>query len=317
MSITVTPKSKEEHVPNAADCLAARPQSVADRLDVLLDFILWPLLLATCLVGTQLGIARGYPALGFNVTYACLALTLCVLERVRPHERAWLIDDGQMGPDLAHTVLNKGCVQIMVVVAVGAGFAESVADKVGNFWPVGWPMALQVGFGLVVAEIGLYAAHRIAHEWKLLWRFHAVHHSAPRLWFFNTGRFHVVDTTVSVLLSQPLLFLAGAPSTIFIWVASFTAYVGMLTHCNVTMRTGWLNYLFNTPVLHRWHHSREPRYGNRNYGENLMLFDLALGTFLLPPGRPPSEPGIEGAMPRSFLGQLWAPFRQVPETDWR
>lgn len=288
-----------------------------NKIATALSYVLWPLLLAACLVGTELGIASGYPALGFNITYACLALALFALERAMPHERAWLVNDGQMGPDLAHTVLNKGCVQIMVVVAVGAGVAEAVADKGGNLWPSGWPMALQVVLGLVIAEIGLYAAHRIAHEWKRLWRFHAVHHSAPRLWFFNTGRFHVVDTTVSILLSQPLLFLAGAPSEIFIWVASFTAYVGMLTHCNVVMRTGPLNYVFNTPALHRWHHSREPRYGNRNYGENLMLFDLALGTFLVPPGRPPSEPGIEGVMPRTFLGQLWAPFRPTPETTQR
>jgi sterol desaturase/sphingolipid hydroxylase (fatty acid hydroxylase superfamily) len=169
-------------------------------------------------------------------------------------------------------------------------------------------MAAQVVLGLVIAEIGLYAAHRACHEWRAVWRFHAVHHSAPRLWFFNTGRFHVADTAISIVLSQPLLFLAGAPSEVFVWVVAFTAFVGMLTHCNVRMRFGPLSYVFNTPELHRWHHSRDPRIGNANYGENLMLFDLALGTFLRPAGRPPPRPGIADAMPRTFVGQLWAPF---------
>lgn len=273
-----------------------------------LSFLLWPLILSACLAGTFFGIEQGYSALAFNLTYVALALVLLVLERVRPHERAWLRNDGQMVPDFAHTLLNKGFVQVIVIVAVSTGFAETVADQGGNRWPSHWPVALQIGLGLVIAEVGLYAAHRLSHEWKPLWCFHAVHHSAPRLWFFNTGRFHFVDTAVSILLSQPLLFLAGAPSPVFIWVTSITAYIGMLTHCNVDMRFGPLSYIFNTPALHRWHHSREPRYGNKNYGENLMLFDLLFRTHLVPPGRPPSEPGIAGKMPASFLGQLCSPF---------
>jgi len=45
------------------------------------------------------------------------------------------------------------------------------------------------------------------------------------------------------------------------------------------MRFGVLNYLFNTPGLHRWHHSRDQREGNKNYGENLMIWDLIFRTY--------------------------------------
>ena len=74
------------------------------------------------------------------------------------------------------------------------------------------------------------------------------------------------------------------------------------------MRFGPLNFLVNTPVLHRWHHSRDPREGDRNFGENLMLFDLLLRTFYCPARRPPVDIGIDGDMPASFGGQLLAPF---------
>jgi len=43
-----------------------------------------------------------------------------------------------------------------------------------------------------LAEFGFFWAHRLADEWPLLWRFHAIHHSVTRLWFVNTGRFHQV-----------------------------------------------------------------------------------------------------------------------------
>jgi sterol desaturase/sphingolipid hydroxylase (fatty acid hydroxylase superfamily) len=275
-----------------------------------LSYVLWPAIISACICATGIGIVEGHAALHFNVTYFVLALVLFALERVLPHERTWLANDGQIGADLAHTLLNKVFVQILVVVGVAVGIAEAAAAKGGGLWPTHWPLAMQVILGLVIAEAGLYTAHRLGHEWKPLWRFHAVHHSAPRLWFWNTGRFHLVDTVTSILLSQPLLFLAGAPSDIFIWVTSITAFIGMLTHCNVEMRFGPLNYLFNTPMVHRWHHSRDPREGNTNYGENLMLFDFLLGTFYCPKRRPPADIGIDEPMPASFAGQAAQPFRR-------
>lgn len=291
---------------------ATPPQRTERVLSAAVGCLLWPALLAACIAATAHGIATGHAALWFNATYVCLALILFALERLRPYERSWLDNDGQIGADLAHTLLNKGFAQILVVVGVAVGIAEVAASKGGDLWPSHWPMAAQVVLGLLIAEAGLYTAHRLAHEWPLLWRFHAVHHSAPRLWFFNTGRFHLVDTCTSILLSQPLLFLAGAPSDIFIWVTSTTAFIGMLTHCNVDLRFGPLNYVFNTPAVHRWHHSRDPREGNRNYGENLMVFDLLFGTFYLPARRPPADIGIDQSMPAGFLGQLAQPFRTAP-----
>lgn len=279
-----------------------------------LSFLLWPVILSTCIYVTALGLAADHAALYFNITYICLALGLFTLERLMPHERKWLQNDGQMAADLAHTLLNKGFVQILVIVGLTIGIAEVAASKGGGLWPAHWPIAFQIILGLVIAEAGLYAAHRVAHEWPLLWRFHAVHHSAPRLWFFNTGRFHVVDTVTSILLSQPLLFLAGAPSDIFIWVTSITAFIGMLTHCNIEMRFGPLNYVFNTPAVHRWHHSRIPAEGNSNYGENLMLFDVLLRTFYCPKRRPPANIGINDPMPTKFLGQVSHPFRKDQNT---
>lgn len=275
-----------------------------------LTFLLWPGILAACLYGTWLGFEAGQSAIYFNITYLLLALCLFTLERLLPHERTWLHNDSQIGPDFAHTLLNKGFTQVLIVVGVTIGIAEVAASKGGGLWPGDWPLAFQIMLGMLIAEAGMYTAHRAAHEWSLLWRFHAVHHSAPRLWFFNTGRFHLVDTVTSILLSQPLLFLAGAPSEVFIWVNSITAFIGMLTHCNVEMRFGPLNYIFNTPAVHRWHHSRIPAEGNSNYGENLMLYDVLLRTFYCPNRRPPADIGIDGPMPASFAGQVTQPFRR-------
>lgn len=255
----------------------------------------------------------GHGVLAFNATYLALALSIALIERAMPHEKTWLANDGQMGPDLAHTMLSKGIAQVIVTFIVFMGIAEWLKPSGGPLWPETWPLLAQIALGLVVVEAGLYWKHRLAHEWPWLWRFHAIHHSVTRLWFFNTGRFHVVDTVTGLLVGMPVLLLLGAPQPVLLMVSAVTAVIGILTHCNIEMRCGWLNYVFNTPQLHRWHHSKKLEEGNRNYGENLMLFDMIFGTYINPPGRrPPSDIGIGYEVPPNFLGQLKIPFTRAP-----
>jgi sterol desaturase/sphingolipid hydroxylase (fatty acid hydroxylase superfamily) len=278
----------------------------------LLSYVLWPAFFAASTAATYWGVANGMTVIVFNATYLTLALAIAVLERVMPHEEAWLANDGQIFPDIAHTVLNKAVAQALVLSITFLGIAELASPGGGAWWPSSLPLVLQVALGLVLLEFGLYWKHRLAHEWPLLWRFHAVHHSVTRLWFLNTGRFHLVDTLSGLAFGIPVLLVLGAPQDVMIMVSAITAFVGILTHSNVEMRCGWLNFVFNTPELHRWHHSKVLAEGNRNYGENLMLFDLAFGTYFNAARRPPADIGIRHPMPATFLGQLAVPFTRAP-----
>ena len=40
------------------------------------------------------------------------------------------------------------------------------------------------------------------HEVPWLWRFHATHHSAPRLYWLNAGRFHPLDLFTQQFIHQ-------------------------------------------------------------------------------------------------------------------
>lgn len=269
----------------------------------------WPLLLGLAIACQASGMSRGWGTYSYAAAYGGLALVLFFLERWMPHEKRWLERDGQLWPDLGHTILSTVAAQGGALVLTMIGLTWALRGRpAASHWPTGWPLACQVALGMVIAEFGLYWAHRIAHERDWLWRFHAVHHSSTKLWFFNNSRFHFVDALKSVLLSIPLLMLVGAPGDIMLWVSALTSFIGILTHCNVEMRFGPLNYVFNTPGLHRWHHSTDLREGNQNYGESLVLFDQLFGTYLNPNRRPPVEIGIKEALPRTFLAQVKAPF---------
>lgn len=274
----------------------------------------WPGLFAICLVITGYGFVTEQPVLFFNLAYLFLAVSLFVMERAMPHEPEWNEDDGQTFVNIAHTLVSKGTVQTLVVFSSVIGLASlvtPVSEPGHGIWPREWPLWVQVLLGITVAEFGLYWAHRLAHEWMPLWRFHAVHHSVTRLWIINTGRFHFVDSLQSIVFSMVILLTLGAPMEVLVWLSAVTAFIGMLTHCNVEMRFGPLSWIFNTPELHRWHHSRKISEGNKNYGENLMLWDHIFRTWFNPVRRPPVNIGINEYMPPGFLQQLAHPFRQL------
>ena len=94
------------------------------------------------------------------------------------------------------------------------------------------------------------------------------------------------------------MFTVGAPQVVFTWVGAITAIIGLLTHCNIDMDNRYINWLFNTPNLHRWHHSKNAVEGNTNYGENLMLWDWLFSSYYNTDTRPPAEIGIKQQIPK-------------------
>ncbi len=288
----------------------------SSRLYAAVSSLLWPAIFCAGLVGSYFAFNSQMHLLWFNVVYFSVVVTIALFERLMPYEETWLDPDGETFNNIAHTLLSKGAVQI--AAAIGASFPMAVATVAQPFlshkadiWPEQWPMAVQVVLGLVIAELGLYLAHRLAHEHLSLWRFHALHHSVERLWVINTGRFHIVDSLFKIALSQIPLYLLGAPLPVFLWIGAVTAFIGLLTHCNIDVRTGPLDWILSTPRLHRWHHSKLLAEGNTNYGENLVIWDQILGTYHNPPRPSSTDIGITGKVADSFLAQIVQPFSKT------
>ncbi|MBN8953733.1 MULTISPECIES: sterol desaturase family protein [unclassified Rhizobium] len=282
-------------------------------MKTILSLSSWPLIFFSGLLLTCFAFASERPMLGFALVYAGEVLLLLLLERHIPYERRWLLPDGETANSIAHTLLTKGLVQLLALLGaifpmLAAMVLQPLAGARFDLWPAALPMFLQVAMAVVIAELGLYWSHRIAHERLFFWRFHALHHSVVRLWVINTGRFHIADSLFKVALSQIPLYLMGAPLQVFWWLGAVTAFMGILTHCNVDMRTGVFDYIFSTPRLHRWHHSKDIREGNTNYGENVVVFDLLFGTYFNPDRPSSTDIGIRGEIAKGFLGQLAQPF---------
>ena len=193
-------------------------------------------------------------------------------------------------------------------MVVGGWLSGAFGSKL---WPTHWPIVAQLAVSAVVVELPSYWAHRWMHEVPWLWRLHAVHHSAPRLYWLNTTRSHPLEMAFRGVIAMLPLAILGAGAELIALSGITNIVIGLFQHANVDIRLGPLNHVFSAAPVHRWHHSRELREANRNYGDNFIFWDTVFGTRYMPDREPPTELGIEGldAFPRGFLAQLVAPFR--------
>lgn len=240
--------------------------------------------------------------------------TVVALERLRPFRREWNRPHGDVGVDLAYVAASAGAHSLAQPVfrLVGVWLAAAMSGASGaGPWPTSWPMPAQLALALLVAEFGHYAFHRLSHEWEPVWRLHASHHSAPRLYWLNATRFHPLDLLALIACQVLPLLALGIGARALLAYTIFTSVYGQLQHGNIDLDAGPLRFVFSTPELHRWHHSDDPRKGNRNYGAVLITWDLVLGTFLDPRRRFDGRVGLAGlpGFPTDLLGQLASPWR--------
>ena len=271
--------------------------------------------------GGVMGLALYAVAQGWNPVFTAMGLTaavvvlLLVLERVHPYQEEWLRSHGDLRTDLFHNLVNFWIPEVYTVAFVGAFTVAAawLSDALGvELWPRSWPLLAQLLLALVIAELGTYWIHRLMHEHPLLWRFHAAHHSAPRLYWLNAGRFHPLDLFAQQFLGVTPLVLLGADMRVIALHTLFTAVHGMFQHANVDIKLGPLNWFFSMAELHRWHHSKHLAEANTNYGANLICWDIVFRSRFLPRDRqPPTEIGIESLpnFPAGYWAHLLSPFR--------
>jgi sterol desaturase/sphingolipid hydroxylase (fatty acid hydroxylase superfamily) len=241
---------------------------------------------------------------------------IAALERLVPHRREWSRSHGDVRTDVLHLVVSSAAAQALFAALV-LGPLTLLSARVssaagGALWPAHWPMLAQLGLALVLGELGHYAFHRVSHESHFVWRLHAAHHSAPRLYWLNATRFHVLDLFALLAFESLPLALFGAGAGVLGPYFVFRAVYGQLQHCNVEMPTPrWIDWLFSSPNVHRWHHSTVSREGNHNYGAVLNVWDHAFRSFFRPdaPFAGPVGIGQLPNFPAGYLGQLLAPFR--------
>jgi sterol desaturase/sphingolipid hydroxylase (fatty acid hydroxylase superfamily) len=192
----------------------------------------------------------------------------------------------------------------LLIGAASLGAADYLAGYVAIRYSIAHPGTLKVlpllpGFllALLAKDLLWYGYHRMAHELggtlgERLWRIHVAHHLPQQVYVLMHAIAHPIDAIAARALSVlPLFILGFSPEVVFL-VSVLVSFQGLISHFNVDIQVGWLNYFLVGTELHRYHHSAD-REEAKNFGAVITLWDHLFGTFYYRPDAPPERLGIE------------------------
>ena len=146
----------------------------------------------------------------------------------------------------------------------------------------------------VVDDFARFISHYLYHKLPILWRFHAVHHSATVLTPLTLYRVHIIEMMLNALRSILVTGLIGgifiylfhgkiAPMMIF-GVAVFSLLFNLagsnLRHSQIYLGFGKLERWLISPAQHQIHHSADASHFNKNFGVMMAVWDRLFGTWL-------------------------------------
>jgi sterol desaturase/sphingolipid hydroxylase (fatty acid hydroxylase superfamily) len=237
-----------------------------------------------------------------------------LIEKLFPLYRGQLLFRFEWQTDMVHFIVNHfavGLVLLVVNLMVQRLFGWLVRNDFQAMVQA-IPFIPQVLLCILLADLMQYWTHRAYHEVPMLWKFHAVHHSAKTMDWLAGSRMHVLELFVTRIAVLGPLFVFGFSKevmNVYIIVVGFQA---VFNHANVHLNWGPLRHIVVTPEFHHWHHSSDKEAIDKNYAAHWSFLDRLFGTAIKNPSREfPEKYGVVGSyMPDGFVRQQIAPFKQ-------
>jgi sterol desaturase/sphingolipid hydroxylase (fatty acid hydroxylase superfamily) len=220
--------------------------------------------------------------------------------------RLWLLD-------LTYFFVNSLLIEVLTILTLRPALilfdwarVESVRHAVGVL-----PLVVQVPALLMVADFTQYWVHRTFHAVRLLWPFHAIHHSVEQMDWLAGSRLHLVDVILTRGLTYVPIFVLGFSEPALIVYVFLVAAQATFIHANVRWEFRALRRLVVTPAFHHWHHSAEREGIDKNFAVHTPIWDILFGTYYLP-NRWPMAYGLADRrdIPGRWVSQLIYPLRR-------
>jgi sterol desaturase/sphingolipid hydroxylase (fatty acid hydroxylase superfamily) len=130
----------------------------------------------------------------------------------------------------------------------------------------------------LATDLVWYWYHRFGHEINLFWAAHIVHHQSDDFNYTAAARITVIQALARGLFWS-ILPIIGFPAEMIAALLLIHGTYPFFTHTQLVGKLGWLEYIIVTPSHHRVHHSSNPEYLDKNYGDMLIIWDKIFGTF--------------------------------------
>ncbi|MDR6846730.1 sterol desaturase family protein [Flavobacterium granuli] len=153
-----------------------------------------------------------------------------------------------------------------------------------------------------------YWYHRLGHTVNVFWATHIVHHQSDDFNYTAAARITVFQAVARGLFWCVLPIIGFKAEMITVLLLIHGTYP-FFTHTQLVGKLGWLEYIIVTPSHHRVHHSSNPEYLDKNYGDMLIIWDKFFGTYI----EETTEPQYGLTKSLESYSFLWQHFHYVLE----
>jgi sterol desaturase/sphingolipid hydroxylase (fatty acid hydroxylase superfamily) len=141
---------------------------------------------------------------------------------------------------------------------------------------LGLPAWAETLLAVLIFDAWMYLWHRLNHIVPILWRFHRVHHSDPRMDVTSGVRFHPGEIALSFLVRIPVVPLLGITVWQLALYESLLLPVILFHHSNLAISgkaDAVLRWIIVSPNMHRVHHSDWQPETDSNYASVFSWWD--------------------------------------------
>ncbi|MBL7543433.1 MAG: sterol desaturase family protein [Bdellovibrionaceae bacterium] len=241
-------------------------------------YAIYPLFIISFVVPMLVMYDRLSPAELRHLSLALISgcvLAAFLLEFFLPFDQNFRMFSGQFLWDSYFTFIQLPLVSI-AIEWIGNVLKTQQIPTLGFLWPHHLNPIAQMFMILVIAELFYFVYHFVSHKSDLLWSIHKYHHQYATVYWNNSATFHAIDITLSAFFYfLPLLMFSVSPYVQYLFV-TLSGVTGILIHVNFRHSTRFINKIFNTSELHRWHH--QPEAMSKNFGKVLCIWDWIFNT---------------------------------------
>ena len=254
-----------------------------------------------------------------------IVAVILVVERLRPAQLRPILARGYR-QDALYALLNASFVVPLVVA-----LSLSLTDIALQYLP--WIVIPRFGLVPRWAAITLifvlmdgcnWLAHLANHRFRILWRFHELHHSQEDMSVLTVFRTHpLIHVSYLIALIPGIVLVANGivPTALLVAYAGFVA----LEHSNINLGFGLLERIVVSPNYHRIHHKLDGPH-DVNLGFALTIWDQLFHRAVFPteqtvrtdtglPGRPlvVEQSTVRPRHLSVLVAQLMGPFRPLDD----
>lgn len=182
----------------------------------------------------------------------------------------------------ASTQIPYIIVEIFIMTSAYGAYYILAENVIPWELPLTWWVAV---LAIIAADFTYYWEHRIAHQVRILWTQHAVHHSSREFNIITGVRFGPLEGVWSMVAYIPMIAVGFPPDLVFFGILSVLAYQTWI-HTETIGKLGPIEWVLNTPSHHRVHHGSDRKYLDKNYGGISIIWDRVFGSFQIEEEKP-------------------------------